>query len=394
MPRVNESPTPSCSPSDPARATGFNWVGQGRRAAPMAAAEQLLRQALRRDDSDGGLRLRLGGLLYDQSRFDEALTTLGPLSDAGDAAALRLAGLCLLAKGDFAVARPALAAALGAGVRSARSALAAAIAGLEGPDAAASLCRQALRASPDDAQALDLEARRHMAAGRPDRLVRLCLALQRRGGRSAAIQALLLRARAAQGDDDAVRERLDDERLLSVTALAGADNTALASEILGHVNRVAPHRSYATKGGRRVDDPLTPDSPSLLALAARIRSGLDLYLARLAADRQGTLAGYGGEPVMLKLWALVMDEGAFEDWHLHPSGLVSGVYYVQGSDGGGLLEFGLVPIGEEPSPPQGRRLVTPQPGCLVMFPSSFAHRTTPVRGRQPRISVAFDVVRA
>jgi hypothetical protein len=83
--------------------------------------------------------------------------------------------------------------------------------------------------------------------------------------------------------------------------------------------------------------------------------------------------------------------------HLHPSGWLSGVYYValpqvgQGSEDG-WIEFGIPPceLADETGLP--RRRLQPRVGELTTFPSYLYHRTVPHAGSAPRISLAFDVV--
>jgi tetratricopeptide (TPR) repeat protein len=376
-------------------AVGFQWTAAQRHAAPAGPAERLLRLALQTDPTAPGLRRQLAGLLYDQSRFDEALAVLETLALAGDGPARRLRGLCLMARGDYGAAREALEAARRAGVPDLLAELAAATARTQCLEAAAALCRQALDESPDDFRALHLEARRLFATGQPDELDRLCRALLARGGRNAELYATWATARAALGDD--VSDLIDYGRMLRVSQLAEADDAGLAAELLGHANLVPPHPTRATRGGQRIDDLETLAAPRVGSLLQAIRGALDGYLDQAPTAARGPLAAYAGEPVKLQAWALILSGGAFEDWHLHPSSLLSGVCYVQcGGEGvdAGLLEFGLLPIGDAPSLAGWRRQVAPQPGRLVVFPSSYAHRTTPALGYEPRISVAFDVVRA
>ena len=50
----------------------LEWAGLDRRVADMDVAERLLREGLARDSGNMVLRRKLAGLLYDQSRLDEA----------------------------------------------------------------------------------------------------------------------------------------------------------------------------------------------------------------------------------------------------------------------------------------------------------------------------------
>jgi hypothetical protein len=102
----------------------------------------------------------------------------------------------------------------------------------------------------------------------------------------------------------------------------------------------------------------------------------------------------------------VHDDG-HEDWHMHPGGWISGVYYaavptavppVAPHDGGahpGAIEFGPFPFGGERDVRGWPRAhMTPRPSLLLLFPSYYGHRTYATRVGDPRIVVAFDVVPA
>ena len=95
-----------------------------------------------------------------------------------------------------------------------------------------------------------------------------------------------------------------------------------------------------------------------------------------------------------------MDRGGFHDVHFHPPGWLSGVYYPQVPPGvgdgvsghEGWIEFGRAyyMLQSEDEPPV--RLLKPEPGLIVLFPSYLGHRTIPFAEQDYRISVAFDVM--
>jgi uncharacterized protein (TIGR02466 family) len=101
-------------------------------------------------------------------------------------------------------------------------------------------------------------------------------------------------------------------------------------------------------------------------------------------------------------WAVVVHDDGHENWHMHPSGWISGVYYVavpeirsNAGESPGAIEFGPFPFGGAANVPSWpRRRVTPHAGLLLLFPSYYAHRTWPTGVAEPRICVAFDVVSA
>ena len=90
----------------------------------------------------------------------------------------------------------------------------------------------------------------------------------------------------------------------------------------------------------------------------------------------------------------------YQAQHMPPSGWLSGVYYVAvpkiAGEGGndGWIEFGQPGPEYHFSAEPDLRLVKPEPGMMVMFPSYMFHRTIPFQSDETRISIAFDVVPA
>ena len=94
-------------------------------------------------------------------------------------------------------------------------------------------------------------------------------------------------------------------------------------------------------------------------------------------------------------WSVRLRSEGFHTNHMHPQGWISSALYIalpdeigQGEEHAGHIQFG-VPLGME-LPPQ--RIVRPQVGTLVLFPSYMWHGTVPFVSQQPRITVAFDLV--
>lgn len=99
----------------------------------------------------------------------------------------------------------------------------------------------------------------------------------------------------------------------------------------------------------------------------------------------------------LHVWATVLDQGGHQAPHLHPAGWASGVFYltlpdVDEGDPAGGIEFGRPPAELDPWQDGPVHALTPVEGELLLFPSSVYHRTLPHRGRDSRISIAFDLL--
>ncbi len=167
-------------------------------------------------------------------------------------------------------------------------------------------------------------------------------------------------------------------------------------------------KGVATRNGRQALALQVDSPPTIRALETTLRPLIDNYIASQEKDlAYGGLGLVQGRPYTLNINATILDTEGYQESHIHPNGVVSGVYYVripheiaassftaeQNDDKAtaGWLELGRA--GREL--PQARlasiRRVKPEEGAVYMFPSHIFHRTIPFQSFEPRISVAFDV---
>ena len=102
----------------------------------------------------------------------------------------------------------------------------------------------------------------------------------------------------------------------------------------------------------------------------------------------------------LSAWAVVMEGQGYQAPHIHPQAWLSGVYYASvppdmaasDTEQAGWIEFGEpLPDYRFTAKPE-LRLIRPEEGLMLLFPSYFFHRTLPFSAGGTRISIAFDVV--
>jgi uncharacterized protein (TIGR02466 family) len=96
---------------------------------------------------------------------------------------------------------------------------------------------------------------------------------------------------------------------------------------------------------------------------------------------------------------VVLHRSGYQTPHIHPAGLVSGVYYVRIPEvvkAGGAGEAGFIRFGHPlvARPDALATSIKPEEGTIVLFPSYFWHYTVPFESAEDRISIAFDVVAA
>jgi tetratricopeptide (TPR) repeat protein len=351
------------------------------------------------------LKRQLAQLLYELDQLGELIDWLRPLVGQEDADPGLLYWLGqAAARRDPILAATALRAAVAAGYNEAFGPLASTLERLDRSDEALAAAMSALEGNPSDFTAMVVAARIHEARSEFREISALCQSLWSRGGRSSQILATEAFANALTGDDRARDRLVDPDRWMSIENLPvdAAFNDQLLRELEAGKSLARLPSTKATIGeGLRLDNVDTHTGEAVRQLMTRVRAAVERY----ARDR----ARYGDHPMIadrpreidLDSWSLTMRGDGREAWHIHPSGWISGVYYVRmpsrdkltGAAGG--IEFGPFPFGAgRDGLPWPRRTILPESGQLLLFPSYFAHRTWPTGIDEPRTVVAFDVLRA
>jgi uncharacterized protein (TIGR02466 family) len=212
---------------------------------------------------------------------------------------------------------------------------------------------------------------------------------------------------ARQLDEQLFADWCDLERLVRVYELEPPPGYRTIAEfhealkpLLESRHRQAAHPlDQSLRGGTQTSRGLLTDPDP------RIRQ----YLAQLAAplaDYQSAIGQDASHPMLTRnrapakpvgCWSVRLKRGGFHVNHIHPQGWISSAYYVSvpaevadASAQSGWIKFA------EPryAMPGATPLLTvqPQPGRLVLFPSYLWHGTNPIRGEEPRLTIAFDCV--
>ncbi len=225
-------------------------------------------------------------------------------------------------------------------------------------------------------------------------------------------QALRLLAWRLQGDAraDAVCDVQRFVQVIELPAPAGFSdiasfNAALAQELQAlHGDRQAPIDQTLRGGTQTVGDIFEQGHPLVDALKARISEAVEAYVAALPQD--GTHPFLGRRTAGWRFtdsWSSRLSQQGFHTDHVHPHGWVSSAYYVAVPEGvaehpqrEGWLQFGRpdLPLAGVARDTLVQRMVAPQPGRLVLFPSMLWHGTVPFSAAAERLTIAFDVVPA
>jgi tetratricopeptide (TPR) repeat protein len=375
-------------------------------AAPAIAA-MLLEQAIVARPGDPGVRLRIGNLHLDRYDFQAAArafeTALSLEPDFADAR-IRLAR-CYNALGRHRDTLDLLSASDAPELERAE-----ALAALGLEEDAERECRAVLSADPNDRLALRRLSKLLRSAGRNPELLDLCGALAARGVTHARLLYVWGTALALAGRDEEARALLMDRTRIAELPLPvpegfpdiAAFNDALAEEILTIPYRLShfPEADEANRGSSRVHALLAGRRPELVQM---LLSTLQQLAGAWAPPRRGSFDPWiEGRPAAARLdaWGLIQRGDDYEEWHFHPAGWVSGVYYVRvpasvspEALGPGCIEFGPpTPLRQERPDLVAIWRHAPREGTLLLAPSHYPHRTIPTHADEHRISFAFDVV--
>lgn len=218
-----------------------------------------------------------------------------------------------------------------------------------------------------------------------------------------AVKTLALYQR---GGDEVARQLSNLDTAVKTTIISSAKgfesvamfNRALAEHVCNHPSIRYEPFSKTTRKGRQTGNLLDGARGPVARLEQIINQAIQEYLDQLPFE-----AGhpYGARRINkwdLNIWATVLDDQGHQAPHIHPGGWLSGVYYValpagmQAGAHAGCIEFGSAPDDLPLEKPVATRLLTPEEGALLVFPSFFYHRTLPFAGAEPRISIAFDMI--
>ena len=104
----------------------------------------------------------------------------------------------------------------------------------------------------------------------------------------------------------------------------------------------------------------------------------------------------------LTIWAVMLSAQGYQIAHIHPDAWLSGVYYAQVPESvtaedkshAGWIAFADTASMLDGAPDPKTRLIRPEEGLMVLFPSYFYHSTIPFEADETRISVSFDLMPA
>lgn len=401
----------------PSDAEGYNDLGIVlRKMGKAAAAKEAYRHAidLRPDYADA--YYNLGNVLLSEDRVEEAIRSYQRAVGlkSGDSRLYRMLGIALQSRGklDEAIINYRRALDIDSNYALAYANLASALVEKGEIPTGVKCFGCAIRLDP---QAVDTHAglgvALHDSGDIEGALAEydICLRLDPGNTRALAYKTIALEQ---LGKHDAARELLDIDRFLWSKYLStpknyrsvGEFNAALSVFACNHRTIMHDRAGKTTRGGAQTGELFANAEGAAAVLLAELEQIVDCYVQALPKDAQHPFsARRPQQPYCIRGWATVLDSGGYQDPHVHPSGWLSGVYYVQvperadlaNKDQAGWIEFGAWDrrFGKKATNARQIRALRPEEGLLLLFPSYFWHRTLPFSSREQRISYAFDVLR-
>jgi hypothetical protein len=188
---------------------------------------------------------------------------------------------------------------------------------------------------------------------------------------------------------------------------SGYADTAAFFEALGEVltslHRTRAHPIEQTlRGGTQTNGFLFRlKHPLLRELEAQIRLAVCGTLSAFPTEPQHPFWGRRprGDGVRFSgAWSVRLTSAGYHTNHMHPEGWMSSALYVAlpdevrgATDQSGCIQFGVPLLDKDLALPP-RRVLKPEVGTLVLFPSYMWHGTIPFHSQQPRLTVAFDLL--
>lgn len=275
-------------------------------------------------------------------------------------------------------------------------------------DEALAAHRKAISADPDYPDAASNLCDAFVQKGEPEEAIAACNAFLARHPGDAGVLAAKSIALNEAGETGALKALVDLEHFVrpmqqhppsSFTDMASF-NKALSRHVTRHPTLVTSPSSHTTRMGKQTGAINTGSKGPIAAFEKLVSQAIDTYMDALGGFTEHPIVAHRPENYTLSVWGTVLEGEGYQAPHIHPSGWLSGVYYVQvpkvANDGGndGWIEFGQPGPEYHFSAEPTLQLFQPEPGLLVMFPSYMFHRTIPFESDETRISIAFDVVPA
>jgi uncharacterized protein (TIGR02466 family) len=227
--------------------------------------------------------------------------------------------------------------------------------------------------------------------------------------RRSALLAFLTVAMNELGDPS-VHELVDYEKFVRVARIdipQGYDsleafNADLHEELQAHFHNPHPPMDQTMRGGTQTPNNLFQNPTGLVrVLKEQISKVIQKFMDDLDPDPGHPFLRFiNRDFVFTGVWSTIIEESGYDRSHVHNEGWMSGTYYakipdfdaIQLRENDGCIQFGEPNslYASERNAPQ--RIIPPQVGAVVLFPSYYWHGVQKFDRNGVRHSVSFDLI--
>ncbi len=352
-----------------------------------------------------GIKLALG---QDAESYDTFRWAIETLPDVGQA--YEQYGWELAQDEKFAQAEPLLRRALeiDPNLPTARACLGWSLSMLGKHDEAMSHYALAVELTPDDPMVLESFGQSLIRAGRPAEAVPVLQKAHQQQPRMSSILGTMTIA-MVEADDPTVDAFVDyDKDVVAIQlqtppgyADMAAFNDALHAELEPRHEQGSLPLDQTMRGGTQIPNNLFRNATGAVKVVeGMITEAIQKFISTLREDPNHPFLRYINPNFRFSgAWSTILYGAGYDASHIHNEGWLSGVYYVKVPDlpeeiwatGEGCIQFGAPPDAFVSEKNRTRRLIRPQSGTLVLFPSYVWHGVKPFTQEGLRHSIAFDI---
>ncbi|MCH8322081.1 MAG: tetratricopeptide repeat protein [Proteobacteria bacterium] len=168
-----------------------------------------------------------------------------------------------------------------------------------------------------------------------------------------------------------------------------------------HTSKMQPSDQTLRGGTQTIAYLLDKNVKEIQELKAAFEQTIRRYVADLPDDPDHPFLGRKSDKVTFTgSWSVRLKDQGYHVNHTHPDGWISACYYIslpgvvkKSAGQQGWIKFGESPLSLGKDEVIGR-IVQPEEGLLVLFPSYMWHGTVPFSSKEPRTTLPFDAVPA
>lgn len=157
-----------------------------------------------------------------------------------------------------------------------------------------------------------------------------------------------------------------------------------------------PKESNTVGGYQTFGDIFSMNLPNINILKANIERAIKKYKSEISLKNKTLFTEHWPKEMYFKSWLVDLQDGGWQASHIHSTGWLSGVFYIDIpldiTLDEGFIEFTKYGETSKPKKISEKKIINPKQGDLVLFPASLFHRTHPFKSKKNRICIGFDLM--